>query len=118
MTWTKDEFIKVYARFTESGLSARDFCNNEGIHEKRFYYWKKRVIQDSKYEQPNAGGSFLPVTVTQKDGRITMRSKSGANRSSEASDRLLCEICYPNGVTVHMSGEMPLEVYRALVLLN
>ena len=31
MTWTRDEFEKLYARFTESGLSIRDFCFNEGI---------------------------------------------------------------------------------------
>ena len=29
-----------------------------------------------------------------------------------------CDICHPNGVVVHMSGDMPLEVYRALVLIN
>ena len=51
MTWTKDEFEKLYARFTESGLNIRDFCFNEGIPESRFYYWKKRVVQEPKYEQ-------------------------------------------------------------------
>ena len=117
MTWTKDEFEKLYARFTESGLSIRDFCFNEGIPESRFYYWKKRVVQEPKYELQKADGSFLPVNVTQKDGKITMRNRTNPNHTQPPSG-CLCEICYPNGVVVHMSGDMPLEVNRALVLLN
>lgn len=44
MTWTKDKFEKLYARFTESGLSIRDFCYNEGIPENQFYYWKAETL--------------------------------------------------------------------------
>ena len=104
MTWTKDEFEKLYARFTESGLSIRDFCFNEGIPESRFYYWKKRVIQEPKYELQKADGSFLPVNVTQKDGKITMRNRTNPNHTQPPSG-CLCEICYPNGVVVHITNE-------------
>ena len=99
MTWTKDEFEKLYARFTESGLSIRDFCFNEGIPESRFYYWKKRVVQEPKYELQKADGSFLPVNVSQKDGKITMRNRTNPNHTLPPSG-CLCEICYPNGVVV------------------
>ena len=107
----------MYARYKESGLSIRDFCFNEGIHESRFYYWKKRVIEEQKYELQRSDGSFLPVNVIQKDGKITMRNKCSSGHSQPVTG-CLCEICYPNGVVVHMSGDMPLEVYRALVLLK
>ena len=38
------------ARKRESCESTPDFCFNEGIPESRFYYWKKRVVQEPKYE--------------------------------------------------------------------
>jgi len=117
MTWTKDVFEELYARFTRSGLSIRDFCFNEGIPESRFYYWKKRVIQEPKYELQKPDGSFLAVDISQKDGKITMRNKKTADRNQSCSDCLF-EICYPNGVVARMRGDIPLEVYRALVLLN
>ncbi len=33
MMWTKETFIELYARFTESGLTIRYSCSNEGIKE-------------------------------------------------------------------------------------
>ena len=117
MTWTKDEFDKIYSRYLESGLSVRSFCFNEGINESRFFYWKRRTITGPELGLQTADGTFLPVNVAQRDGKITMRSKAGTGNVKAAPD-CVCEIRYPNGVVVHMSGVLPLEVYRALVLLN
>ena len=117
MTWTKDEFDKIYSRYLESGLSVRSFCFNEGINESRFFYWKRRTISNPGLGLQTPEGTFIPVNVAQHDGRITMRSKAGTGNGKAATGRM-CEICYPNGVVVRMSGDMPLEVYRALVLMK
>ncbi len=117
MTWTKDDFEKVYSRYLESGLSVRDFCFNEGINENRFFYWKKRTITSPEQGLQTPEGAFLPVDVVRHEGRITMRGNGGTGHSKTASG-CLCEIRYPNGVVVQMSGNIPVEVYRALVLLK
>jgi len=57
------------------------------------------------------------VNVMQHGGKLTMRSKP-VTGSGKPTQGCVCEICYPNGVVVRMSGDMPLEVYRALVLIN
>ena len=28
---------------SESGLSIKDYCEREGFHENRFYYWRKKL---------------------------------------------------------------------------
>ena len=117
MTWTKDDFDKVYSRYLESGLSIRDFCFNEGINESRFFYWKKRTVSNPGLGLQTPEGAFLPVNVVQHGGKLAMRSKPVTNGGKPAQG-CVCEICYPNGVVVRMSGDMPLEVYRALVLIN
>ena len=76
MTWTKDEFDKIYSRYLESGLSVRSFCFNEGINESRFFFWKRRTITGPELGLQTAGGTFLPVNVAQRDGKITIRSKA------------------------------------------
>ena len=66
MTWTKDDFEKVYSRYLESGLSVRDFCFNEGINESRFFYWKKRTITSPGQGLQTPEGAFLPVDVVRR----------------------------------------------------
>ena len=73
MTWTKDDFEKVYSRYLESGLSVRDFCFNEGINESRFFYWKKRTITSPEQGLQTPEGAFLPVDVV----RRTRPSRTG-----------------------------------------
>ena len=53
----------------------------------------------------------------QHGGKLTMWSKT-VTSGGKPDQGCVCEICHPNGVVVHMSGDMPLEVYRALVLIN
>ena len=45
------EWTEVYRRCRESGLSNREFCRENGIAEKTFYYWLKKLREaafDSK----------------------------------------------------------------------
>ena len=43
--WTLKQFELVYDRFQSSGLPVKDFCQNECILESKFYYWKKKLIE-------------------------------------------------------------------------
>ena len=41
------EWTGVYQRCKESGLTNREFCRQNGIAEKTFYYWLKKLRERS-----------------------------------------------------------------------
>ena len=52
--WTIQQFKLVYDRFQSSGLSVKDFCENECILQSKFYYWKNKSIKNNRHkEQPS-----------------------------------------------------------------
>ena len=56
----------------ESGLTPAAFCRREGISNKAFWRWKRKLSQS---RQPaDAPVAFLPVTVT--DGRPVRSSQA------------------------------------------
>ena len=36
-------WTQIMRRKKESGLSAKAFCENEGIHENVYYYWQQKL---------------------------------------------------------------------------
>lgn len=57
------------AAFTASGLSVREFCRQHGLHEKRFYTWRKHLglspvgpTPASSATPPSVPG-FVPVRL-------------------------------------------------------
>lgn len=46
------EWTEVYRRCRESGLSNREFCRQNGIAEKTFYYWLKKLRETAVESQP------------------------------------------------------------------
>jgi hypothetical protein len=51
------KFHELYNRQHESGLTAKDFCANEGIKESTFHYWRMK-LQDK-----NKPKDFIPLIV-------------------------------------------------------
>lgn len=39
---SKEEFLSVYERQQVSGLTIKDFCENEAYSSSCFHYWKKK----------------------------------------------------------------------------
>ena len=39
---SKEEFLSVYERQQASGLTIKDFCENEAYSSSCFHYWKKK----------------------------------------------------------------------------
>ena len=46
------EWAQIYRRCRESGLSNREFCRQNGIAEKTFYYWLKKLRETAVETQP------------------------------------------------------------------
>lgn len=42
------DMTKLFERYEKSSLSVRAFCEKEGIHTSKFYYWKDRYQQEGK----------------------------------------------------------------------
>ena len=46
------EWAQIHRQCRESGLSNREFCRRNGIAEKTFYYWLKRLRETAIESQP------------------------------------------------------------------
>ena len=46
------EWAQIHRRCKESGLSNREFCRQNGIAEKTFYYWLKKLRETAINNQP------------------------------------------------------------------
>ena len=103
---TMEQFRQIHEEWRQSGLSVQQYCENIGIREGRFYYWKAKLKAESL---PAVYGGFVPVKMSGKSGR--------ACASAAGSASALCEVVYPNGVTVRVTSDMTLDQLRQMVTL-
>ena len=78
----------------ESGMSNKTFCEQHGIGQAMFYYWKKKYIES----QSTTDGNFIPVQI--RRNLIPMGE---------------LEICYPNGVKLKLPQGIDLSVIRSFI---
>ena len=72
--WSIQQFKLVYDRFLSSGLSVTDFCANESILHSKFYYWKKKLIEQSQArEQPS---DFVPIVFSSSTPQMQTKRKA------------------------------------------
>ena len=102
---TIEQFRQIHEDWKQSGLSVQQYCENTGLTESRFYYWRSKLKAESL---PAACGSFIPVK---------MSGKSTVYSASNTSGKALCEIEYPNGVVVRVTSDMTLDQLRQMVTL-
>ena len=84
---TLDTFKKIYAEWQASDTTIREFCRTICFDEDKFYFWKKKLL-DSR-NASSAG--FIPVSMSQRNGKISISSPSAA-RTSPQDCSPLCEI--------------------------
>ena len=63
------QWVQVIQGWSNSGLSKRDYCQQNGIDEKKLYYYQRRIrsIIASQREQqalPEGSMGFSPVAVS------------------------------------------------------
>jgi len=114
------QFISIYERYLESGLTVRDYCANQNMKEAMFYYWQNKL----KGQLPPKRG-FIPVVFDQvQKTRSSQVPAPVQNRSKIFSDpetascSISCEISYPNGVSLKLNGLTDPELLRSLLLLT
>jgi hypothetical protein len=115
---TETQFREIYARYQSSGLPIRSFCQNEGINESKFYYWRKRLQRFIP-----GGFGFIPVKMEDKKESLSQEGSTSLNpvfsiRSSTSDTNYSFEITYPNGTRLKITGSADYDLVKSLVLLN
>jgi transposase-like protein len=104
------KFLKLQERQKESGLTVRSFCANEGIAPSSFYYWLKKIKNETN------GKRFIPLVVKSAGENVNPFTQSELPQVQRTDDPLL-EITYPNGITLRVKNDLDLVHSGALVLL-
>lgn len=109
------EFKIIFEEWKSSGLSVRDYCLNTGFTECKFYYWKKKLQENT---EPNTN-DFIPVQLNQHGGKLKFSTPVESNRLLKEQDKeAICELIYPNGVLLRINSGMTLDILKSLIYLN
>lgn len=97
---SKEEFLLILELQQQSGLSIKDFCDNESYPASCFHYWK------SKY---GVSRPYVPVSRSSSSGFAPVSLRSGSIASSKGLPIEACNdesiiIELPNGVKIHFRG--------------
>ncbi len=110
-------FREIYDGFITSGLTAKDYCSNQGLPEGTFYYWKNKL----KNTLPPKNG-FVPVILKTERNAIPVLDNSerqqliNSEQPQEPVNKTgLLEISYPNGVRVKLDSGVNMETLRSLI---
>lgn len=112
------KFRAIYDEFLSSGLTIRDFCTNQQMNEAKFYYWQNKL---KDLLPPRKG--FVPLVfengkqVWQTPAPMQNRSHIFSNQGN-AGNAVSCEVSYPNGVCIKLSGLSDPEMLRSLLVLT
>jgi len=91
---TPEKMFALIKTCEESGLNNKTFCEQQGIGQAMFYYWKKKYVLSQS--MPEA--KFIPVRI--KENQV---------------QRGEIEICYPNGVRLKLPDVTGLSVIRSFI---
>ena len=113
---TIESFKPIYQAFLESNLTARDFCKKLEIPEGRFYYWQKRI----RDEAARSNGEFMPVSINNHAGKVVLvgNGRQQLRRPQPGMMQPSCEIVFPNGVTVRLSGEIAASTLGQFIMMS
>ena len=90
--WTPAEREEYVLRYRTSGLTQKQYCEEEGLSVATLGYWLKRA-RDQEEQQV---GSFVPIQPAARDNKDI-------------------EIIYPDGIKVRMNHSVDVEYIRALL---
>ncbi len=112
------KFRAIYDDFLASGLTTRDYCANQQMNEAKFYYWQNKL----KGQLPPKR-RFVPVILengskgrrSQAPAPVQHQKEAFSNPAAEDKS-ISCEISYPNGVRINLSGLSDPQMLRSLLL--
>lgn len=109
---TIDTFRPKYQAFLESNMSARDFCGQIRMNESHFYYWQAKIRKEAAHQN----GGVPPVSINNHAGKVVLTGGQGMNSMKMAHQ--VCDIVFPNGETVRLSGEISSQMLSQLITIG
>ena len=103
---SKEEFLAIYERQRSSGLSIKDFCDNESYPASNFHYWKRKYGLSHPYTK-HAGpteDSFIPLNINHTPAIPT---------STCAVNNVTIEL--PSGIKIHLNSLSNPEIIYGLI---
>lgn len=95
---SKEEFLSIRDRQQESGLSIKDFCENESYPAASFYYWQSKFGLSRSYIASSGAPDQLTPIRFPTDKASHIPCVEGASTSARISMEL------SSGVKVHFTG--------------
>lgn len=102
---SKEEFLSVYERQQASGLTIKDFCENEAYSSSCFHYWKKKFGLGRTYtNHPDKlpDDTFIPLDLCR---RGNLPSGTGGDVTIEL----------PSGIRIHLDSHGNPELTFGLI---
>ena len=56
-----------------SGMSVRNWCQENGLNEKTYYYWQRRLFQSLSAQQEGRFAEITPMTRPSAEVAVTVR---------------------------------------------
>ncbi len=83
---------EIIAQWQASGLSMAAFCRQEGVPDKRFFWWKRRIERRNGKVVAKGQVNFVPVRIKE------------TGTGSVASGNGLIELITPGGCVIRVSS--------------
>lgn len=101
----------------DSGLTAKGFCQNQGIAPATYYYWRKKFKDESK------GNGFIPLLIKPSGTLAPIRNSRNqelrlVHPGHAGSEQVIMELAYPNGVVLRLKNDPGLAGLKALIHLE
>ena len=97
----KTEKLTLLSQWPSSGLTTVEFCKKHGLATHQFYYWLKRLRQNSKQEEKTTSNNFIPVKVS--------------NRTPSNNPGPVLELVFPNGKQLKFYSAVNFAELRTLI---
>lgn len=102
---TKEEFKFILDRQQSSGLSVRDFCENEAYTLSSFNYWKSK-FGFVRNHQKACVSDFHPIEIKNTTQDLPTRVKE---------DGFNIEVVFPSGLKIRLKDIRDLESASSII---
>lgn len=103
---SKEEFMVILDRQQSSGLSIKDFCENESYTVSSFYYWKSKFGLTRSYKNHTRDASqdqLAPISFNLGDNKPALKKALSGSSQGEIRIKL------PGGIHVSFIGSSQTE---------
>lgn len=113
--FTEDHKVRTVKEFQDSGLTARDFCDQRDLAVSTFSVWNRRLGPSSKaqlrpktahrkYAKRTPGVDFIPVSLI--EAKPMSRTVPGLAQL-DAQSSVAVEIVLPSGALIRLAANCP-----------